>query len=327
MKTLLKVLLASAILGAPSLAPAADAPKPPAATSAVSQMEHDRQSILAMAGNYRVRFDMQETTPFVDDYNPLERKISAGFEAVRVVEDKPGKISLQHLLVAEDKGKAFVIKHWRQDWVYEPANVLVYDTASHWKLAPVSAEARKGAWSQTVWQTDDSPRYGGVGRWVYTDGVARWTSDETRRPLARRDAVRKPPYGWYLGTNRHALTPEGWVHEQDNAKIGMRGGKPVTFVHETVLNTYSRYDKFKTSAADAYWDKTKAYWADVRLAWDETIARDGGVKVTEEADNGTVIGSKLMGLADDITDGKIDQAKAVAQARSVIAGETRLAAK
>ena len=264
MKTLMKVLIAAAVLGLASTTPLAEA-----ADRAKDQMAQDRQSILAMAGNYRVRFDFRETTPFVDDYNPIEGKVSAGFEAVRVVEDKPGRISLQHLLVVEDEGKPMVVKHWRQDWIYEPAQVLTYDKANHWKLAPVPAADRRGAWSQTVWQTDDSPRYGGVGRWVYSDGVARWTSNETRRPLARRDAIRKPPYGWYVGTNRHALTPEGWVHEQDNTKVGMRGGKPVTFVHEVVLNTYARSDRFQSAAADAYWDKTKAYFS---RAWPAVMA-------------------------------------------------------
>jgi hypothetical protein len=318
MKTLMSALAAVALLLAGVAGSSAEGGERGGAPSA-----RDRQSILAMAGNYRVRFDFRETTPFVDDYNPIESKITAGFEAVRVIEDRPGRISLQHLLVVEDDGKPFVVKHWRQDWVWEPATVLVYTAANQWKLRTVPAAERKGAWSQTVWQTDDSPRYGGVGRWVYSDGVARWTSDETRRPLARRDAIRKPPYGWYMGTNRHALTPEGWVHEQDNAKVGLRAGKPTTFVHETVTNTYSRSDRFQARAADAYWEKTKGYWAEVRATWDRTIARNGGVRVTEEADNGTVIGPKLMDLADDIADGKIDTAKALAEARTAIAGETR----
>lgn len=312
--TAMSVAIALTATAAGSVAVGSESSGPPA---------RDRQSILAMAGDYKVRFDMQETTPFVDDYNPLERKISGGFEAVRVVEDKPGKISLQHLLVVEVEKKPMVVKHWRQDWVYEPGQVLVYDRADTWKLAAVPEPQRKGAWSQTVWQTDDSPRYGGVGRWVYTDGVARWTSDETRRPLARRDAVRKPPYGWYMGTNRHALTPEGWVHEQDNAKVGVRDGKPITFVHETVLNTYVRNARFQVQAADAYWNKTKDYWAEVRNVWDKTIVQGGGVKVTEEAENGTVIGPKLMELADNIAEGKTDTKKALAEARAVISGETR----
>ena len=49
--------------------PALAAGKPP---------EQDRKSILAMAGDYKVRFDMRETVPFVADYKPLEPKRSGG---------------------------------------------------------------------------------------------------------------------------------------------------------------------------------------------------------------------------------------------------------
>lgn len=286
--------------------------------------EKDRQSILAMSGDYKVRFDMRETVSFVPSYEPLDEKVSGGYEAVRVVEDRGDFISLQHILVVEDDGKPFVVKHWRQDWTYEPAQVLAYEKANRWVLKAVPAADRKGAWSQTVWQTDDSPRYGGVGRWRYEGGAAVWKSDETLRPLARRDATRHPVYSWYAGWNRHALTPAGWVHEQDNAKLGMKDGQPVTYVHEVVLNTYEKSTKFPIKAADDYWSKTKDYWAEVRKAWDVAIAKDRGVTVTEEANNGSVTGPKLMGLADQIAEGKTDSASAVAQAKSLIASAEKM---
>lgn len=285
--------------------------------------EKDRQSILAMAGDYKVRFDMRETVPFVTDYKPLAPKTSGGHEVVRVIEDRGDFISLQHMLVVGDDKAPSVVKHWRQDWRWEPATVVVYESSGRWKLKDIPTAARKGAWSQTVWQTDDSPRYGGVGRWAYDHGVARWQSDETLRPLARRDAIRHPVYTWYVGVNRHALTPKGWVHEQDNAKVGLRDGKPVTYVHEVVVNTYDRFSGYPVAAADDYWAKTKAYWGEVRRAWDAAIARESGVAVTEEAQNGSVTGPKLMGLADDIAEGKTDTLAAVAQARALIAGSER----
>jgi hypothetical protein len=151
-------------------------------------------------------------------------------------------------------------------------------------------------------------------------------SDESWRPLARRDAVRHPPYDHYIGTNRHAITPNGWVHEQDNAKIGMHDGAEVVFVHEVVLNTYARANDFPdlVAAADDYWSKTREYWAQVRAAWDAAIRRAHGIAVEEEAENGSVTGPKLMGLADDIAAGKIATDDAVAQAKATIAA-TRVA--
>jgi hypothetical protein len=295
----------------------------PAAARAQTPFERDRQSILAMTGDYHVRFDMRETVSFLADYTPLEPKMSGGYESVRVAEDDGERIVLQHLLVAEHEGRTFVIKHWRQDWIYQPSDVLVYAGENRWRVDDVAPEARAGAWSQTVWQTDDSPRYGGVGVWSYDDGAVRWTSDETWRPLPRRDAIRNPPYRRLEGTNRHALTPNGWVHEQDNAKIGPRDGQDVTFVHEVVLNTYARSADYDIEAADDYWDATKEYWSGVRAAWDQSIARGHGVYVEEEPNNGSVTGSLLMGLADEIAGGDRRTGAALAEAQRVIGAATR----
>ncbi|MCL4713839.1 MAG: hypothetical protein KJZ75_02945 [Hyphomonadaceae bacterium] len=295
---------------------------PAPAQTRAGQIERDRAAILAMAGDYHVRFNFDETVPFVADYTPLEPKTSGGYESVRAIADEGEFISLQHLLVAEHEGETFVIKHWRQDWRYQPRNVLAYERRNTWALRSVGGAERRGAWSQTVWQTDDSPRYGGVGRWDYANGRTIWTSGPTARPLARRDAIRNPPYERYLSINRHALTPTGWVHEQDNEKIGVRDGRPVAIVHEDGVNTYNHFSDYPVAAADAYWRDTAEYWAGVRRAWDEAVARGRGVYVEEEAQNGAVTGPALMGLAMQIHDGEIETAPALAEARATIAQAT-----
>jgi len=318
------ILAASVLVLAPSFALAQAVP--PAATVTASQFERDRQSILAQAGQFRVRFDMRETVSFRDGYEPLEEKLSGGNEIVRVVYDHGDRISLQHILVMEHEGQVMVIKHWRQDWVYQPATVLTYAGPDEWLLTPVTEADRRGAWSQTVWQTDDSPRYGGVGKWTYDNGMAEWVSGPTWRPLARRDAVRDPVYDRYLGSNRHALTPWGWVHIQDNLKMaGAEGseGEPVAVVHEDVVNTYRRWDGYDAGPGDAYWTATQAYWSAVRDAWDAAIAASGGVHVEEEAQTGAVTGPPLMDLAQQVQDGTLTSEDAIAQARTVIAEATR----
>lgn len=288
-------------------------------------VERDRQSILAMAGDYRVRFNFDETVPFVSDYTPREPTTSGGYESVRVVEDRGDFIMLQHMLVAEHEGQTFIIKHWRQDWTYQPRNVLVYDRLNYWALQNVPYADRRGAWSQTVWQTDDSPRYGGVGRWNYDNGRTIWISGPTARPLARRDAIRDVPYNRYTSINRHALTPTGWVHEQDNEKIGTRDGQQVAIVHEDGVNTYDRFSEYPVAAADAYWNDTKDYWAGVRSAWDAAIARRRGVWVEEEAQNGAITGPVLMGLADQIHAGDMQTQPALAEAQVAITTATSAA--
>lgn len=318
------ILIVAALLAGAAPAAAALAQTASSVTAPASRFEQDRQSILAQAGQYRVHFDMRENVSFHADYDPMEGKLSGGSEIVRVVYDKGDRISLQHILVMEHEGQAIVIKHWRQDWVYQPETVLTYVGANEWALTPVSADQRAGAWSQTVWQTDDSPRYGGVGRWIYANGMKVWSSEPTWRPLARRDAVLNPVYDRYLGTNRHALTPNGWVHIQDNMKMdGRAGGEPVAIVQEDVINTYDRSTSYSPKAGDDYWAATKDYWAAVRDAWDAAIAVTGRVYVEEEAQTGVVTGPPLMDLAQKIQDGGITTEAAIAQARTIIETATK----
>lgn len=312
----LVAMLITAALPAPVLA---DAP----IVSASSEVEQakfaaDRRNILAMAGNYKVTFDFRETTPWQAGYTPIPPKTTSGHESVRVIEDTGRKIVLQHLLVVEDNGKTQVVKHWRQDWTYEPDSVLVYAGQGKWNLEMVSDAMRKGRWSQTVWQTDDSPRYGGWGEWTVEGGVPRWRSNWTWRPLARRDALRHPVYDRYRAINRHSPTPTGWIHWQDNLKMGLRDGQLVPVVQETVLNSYERAGDYDVKAADDYWARTASYWAEVRRAWDEVISRSNGVTVGEVAESGSAGAERLMTIADDVANGKVGQTEAVRRARAVI---------
>jgi len=311
-------LLAFALAVSPALA------HPPlSAEQAAATFERDRADILAMAGNYKVRFDMQESTRWDPAYTPMDRKISGGNEVVRVVEDTGRKIILQHMLVIEMEGKTHIIKHWRQDWEYEPARVLVYADRNVWRWEDVPERMRTGRWSQTVYQVDDSPRYGGWGQFETQAGVRRWRSNWTWRPLARRDAVRNPVYDRYYSINRHQLTPDGWIHWQDNTKMGLRDGKLVPIVQEYVLNSYTRADDYNVQAADAYWAATRDYWAAVRAAWDNVAATKGGIAIQEEAETGTVIAGRLLEIADQIQAGSMTGAAGIAEARRLIDTNTR----
>ena len=308
----MKTLFLAALLLAP--APALAQAASPAAV-AKSPFEADRADILAMAGNYKVKFDMQESTSWRADYTPIPVKVSGGNEVVRVIGDNGRLIRLQHLLVVDaGDGKSMVIKHWRQDWEYEPARVLVYSGPDRWTWQAVPEAERKGSWSQTVYQVDDSPRYGGWGRWSDVGGIRRWQSNQSWRPLARRDAIRGPVYDRYLGVNRHAISPAGWIHWQDNLKMGEVGGKLSPIVQEYVLNSYTRFNDFSVKAAEEYWAATKGYWAAIRAEWDWIGTAKNGIRITEEADHGTVISGRLLEIADELQAGKIGERDAVASA-------------
>ena len=323
MRNQTKSLLASGIaalclIASPAPALADDPVGQRSAEAETASFEADRADILAMAGDFKVTFDMKETTPWHPDYTPIDAKISGGHESVRVIEDTGRKIVLQHLLVVGSEDSPFVVKHWRQDWEYEPEQYLVYTAPGTWELKDVPEAMRKGRWSQTVYQVDDSPRYAGWGQWETTNGVRRWRSNWTLRPLARRDATRDPVYDHYRAINRHQIFPGGWIHWQDNTKLKWVDGEAVPYVQESVLNTYERFDDYPVSAADEYWRASADYWAAVRAQWDETLAANGGITIEEEAATGTVISGELLNMGTQIAKGELDTATAIAKAQTLI---------
>lgn len=315
-------LLALATATSPALAHPPIAERAPADEKAA--FEADRADILAMAGNFKVRFDMQESTRWDASYTPLDKKTSGGHEVVRVLEDTGRKIVLQHMLVINHDGKDMIIKHWRQDWEYEPAKVLVYSDRNVWGWEAVPEKMRRGRWSQIVWQVDDSPRYGGWGQFEEQSGIRRWRSNWTWRPLARRDAVRNPVYDRYHSINRHQTTPDGWVHWQDNTKMGTKDGKLAPVVQEYVLNTYTKFDGYNVKAADDYWAATQGYWKAVRAEWDKVGATKGGIAIQEEAETGTVISARLLEIADEVQEGSMTEKAAIAEAVKLIDSATKV---
>ena len=101
-------------------------------TSAWSQTNKAKEIelIKSMAGMYKVDFKFTETFAPNKDYKYGDKKFEWANEYVTIVEETPNKISLQHLLIISD---SMVIKHWRQDWVYEAAEYFTYekDMRSH----------------------------------------------------------------------------------------------------------------------------------------------------------------------------------------------------
>lgn len=282
-----------------------------------AQFERDRQSILAMAGDYKVSFDFTETISFVEGYELKEPKLSGGHESVRIVEDRGDFISLQHLLVVGPDDSPFVVKHWRQDWQYEPARVLVFVGGNAWEWRDVPDSEQAGAWSQTVYQVDDAPRYGAVAQWTYEDGLAEWTPPQEWRPLPRRDMITRDDYHAVDAVNRHVITPWGWVHEQDNSKL-MLHADPQVLVREVGVNTYRQFDGYPVEAAEAYWAATAEYWAGVRAEWNRIEAENERFAITIMGETEDLY-MPLLDLATAIQDGEKDTAEAIAEAETVIA--------
>ncbi len=238
----------------------------------LSALERDRRAILAMAGPYRVTFDFLEVVRFDPALKPDAPYQSWATEYVFVAEDRPDFIALQHILLMRVAGKEnepLVQRHWRQEWRYEPEKLLAYEGANTWAARRMPEAERVGAWTQTVLQVDDSPRYAARGRWEHGETNSTWLSDETWRPLPRREFSVRKDYQALVGTNRHTITPIGWVQEENNLKLVLADRRALG--REYGVARYERIRDFDFEPAQ-------------RAAWRELAERAGRFTLRAQPD-------------------------------------------
>jgi hypothetical protein len=244
----------------------------------LSSLERDRRAILAMAGGYRVTFDFLEITPFTADAKRDKPYQSWGVERVYVDRDEGKFISLSHILemrIVDKDGKVsepFVTKHWRQDWQYEPTEVVEYLGRERWGRRVLTRKDVAGQWSQTVYQVDESPRYASVGKWEHSTSMSTWLSGDTWRPLPRREWSVRKDYQVLIGTNRHTILPTGWVQEENNLKGVLTDDRKLSGEQPYMAREYgvARYERLQSpdfAGADEYYEKTRKFWDQVRAAW------------------------------------------------------------
>jgi len=251
-----------------------------------SKMEQDRNAIKSMCGCYDVGFNFAETFVNTEDstYLPSEDKYATALEWAHLVEDEDGKIVIQHLLIVGGEEDPMIIKHWRQDWLYENTDFYMYDHDNKWAFSQKSEEEVKGQWTQKVYQVDDSPRYEGSATWVHVDGKSFW-ENTTDAPLPRREYTQRSDYNVTIRGNRHEITENGWIHDQDNQKVVREEGKEdVVLAHEKGYNTYVKIDDSKCKAAQEWWDENQAFWSDVRKAWDEVFGANQNLELAEKVE-------------------------------------------
>lgn len=263
--------------------------------------EKDREAILAMAGEYEVIFNFEETVSLQPDYKLKDAYQEEALEKVVVVADEPGRIVLQHLLVVRGDR---VVKHWKQVWTWQDTRIVEFLGNGKWRVRELDPAEVEGTWSQQVTQVDDSPRYESYAAWQHDGGYSRWESKPTNRPLPRREHTKRDDYQVLVCTNRHGITPHGWVHEQDSIKMVVDGdGAPVRYIAaEQGVNYYDRTEEVDLSPATTYWEKTKDYWADVSDFWYE-VERERDAFAIEAGKEGEQLSEEMFDLAKAVVEG------------------------
>lgn len=249
--------------------------------------KQDVEAIKKMCGCYEVTFNFAETFNYAEDslYRPSKNKTDKGLEWVQLVAEEKNKLSMQHLLQVGNPSKPYIVKHWRQDWIYENQDFYKYNGDNAWHYQQEPKANVKGQWTQKVFQVDDSPRYEGSATWVHIDGKSFW-ENTTDAPLPRREYTTRSDYNVTVRGNRHEITPEGWIHDQNNDKVVREAGKKdILLAKEKGYNVYKRVDDSRCKAAADWWKEHEGKWAMVRAKWDEVFARNQDLFLEQKVDN------------------------------------------
>jgi hypothetical protein len=255
--------------------------------NAQSKKSKDQNAIKEMCGCFEVTFNFSETFNYSKDstYKPSKTKIDKGLEWAGLVEDEKNKISIQHILQVGNPAKPMIIKHWRQDWLFQNSHFYNFNGDNNWIFEQKEKKDVKKQWTQKVYQVDDSPRYEGSGTWVHVDGKSYW-ENITTAPLPRREYTKRSDYNITLRGNRHEITKYGWVHDQDNSKVIREIGKEdFVLANEKGYNTYVKVDDSRCKAASDWWKANNNKWQFVRNKWDEIFSRNTNLSLETKVDN------------------------------------------
>ena len=234
-----------------------------------SKKSKDIQSIKSMCGCFEIEFNFAETFVFSEKegYQKSKTYKSRALEWGQLILDEKNKISIQHLLIVGSKQFPSIVKHWRQDWIYQNTDLYLYDKNDKWSYISLDKKDVKGQWTQKVFQVDDSPRYEGSASWIHQDGKSYW-ENTTPAPLPRREFSKRSDYNVTIRGNRHEITSDGWIHDQDNKKIQKEDDSQFVLAHEKGYSTYTKVPDSECKAAVDWWDKNGSKWKMVRDKWD-----------------------------------------------------------
>lgn len=270
--------------------------------------QEDIKAIKSMCGCYEVKFNFAETFQHSNDsinYKPSKIKHDSGLEWIELVEDKSNKIVLQHLLIV-GKTDADIVKHWRQDWLYENTDMYDFVKDRTWKFEKLQTKNVKGQWTQKVYQVDDSPRYEGTASWVKVDGTTYWRNT-TDAPLPRREHTKRDDYNVLKRRNIHEITSTGWIHEQDNDKIIRDDkGTDVLLAQEKGVDIYTKVADSKCQVAKNFWKNNNALWQKVRLKWEIEFKKNKDISLQKSVD-GKPLYTHLFELKPDASQAEVDK--------------------
>ena len=246
-------------------------------------LKKDRESILKMCGCFEIEFNFTETFQHSKDknYKPSDDYYSTALELAIPIKSDKNSISIQHLLIVGNESEQIIIKHWRQDWIYQNRDMFNYYPDNSWLYSKSNKKSVKNQWTQKVFQVDDSPRYEGSSTWVHLDGKSYW-ENTTNAPLPRREYTKRNDYNLLERTNRHEITKDGWAHIQDNKKILVDSNNKILLSEEKGFSTYKRVNEKNCKLAYDWWASNKSKWSSIKKVWDNIYKKEKNITLKKE---------------------------------------------
>ena len=250
-----------------------------------SKLKKDTNAIMNMCGCFEVTFNFSETIILNnrENYKPSEDyQTSPVYELAIPIKQDKNHISIQHILQVGDDNYRSIVKHWRQDWMYQNKSLYIYEKDNKWNYKKLNKSNYKGQWTQKVYQVDDSPRYEGSSSWVHVDGKSFW-ENTTPAPLPRREFSKRKDYNVLLRTNRHEITKYGWFHGQNNEKVDrINSIEEEVLAFEVGYNYYKRVANDKCKYAKEWWLENEKKWEIVRNIWAEIYSQNKNLSLKSE---------------------------------------------
>ena len=102
--------------------------------NAQSKKTKDKNAIKEMCGCFEVTYNFAETFNYTKDstYRPSKMKVTKSLEWAGLVEDENNKVTIQHILQVGNPASPMIVKHWREDWLYQNTAFYMYNGAHNW---------------------------------------------------------------------------------------------------------------------------------------------------------------------------------------------------
>lgn len=273
-----------------------------------------REYIDQLCGCFSVNFRYAETFSPDENYKYHEREDMNGLELVLPIASSDKKVVMQHLLIVQD---TMIIKHWREEWVYESPELLEYQGDRKWVSRKLSPEEIKNKWTQTVWEVSDEPRYQGISSWVANNGKVYWEST-VDAPLPRREYTVRNDYNIMRRRNRIELKQDrAYIHEQDNDKISRKNNGEQLIVQEKGYNTYYRLDDSECAAAANWWKANNPFWTTVQGYWNHYLAGTQEVTLKNKVED-KMLYEHLFALWKEWSNKKVNNEELAVKVKEVI---------